>query len=72
VTITVRRLSKRSVTTPASSPSSVNGPNRQIDTSPTASPRDPGGASWMASQYNATFCIHVPQTDASCPAKKRR
>ena len=30
VTITVRRLSKRSVTTPANRPSSVNGPKRQI------------------------------------------
>ena len=36
VTITVRRLSKRSATTPAKSPSSVNGPKRASESIPTA------------------------------------
>ena len=36
VTITVRRLSNRSATTPAKRPKSVNGPKRASDSTPTA------------------------------------
>jgi len=71
VTITTRRLSNRSVTTPASRPSTVNGPKRQTESRPTASPRE-CGSSTTTSHAIAMFCIHVPATDVSCPKKKRR
>ena len=69
--ITMRRLSKRSVITPDTSPKSVNGPNRQTESRPTARPRECGVSS-TTTQAIAMFCIHVPQTDVIWPAKKRR
>ena len=69
VTITVRRLSKRSAITPAKRPKSVNGPKRQKERRPTASGRV---RQRSTSQYIAMFCIHVPLTETTWPAKKRR
>ena len=71
VTITMRRLSNRSVTTPANRPSTVNGPNRQTVRRPTARPRE-WGASSTTTHASPMFCIQVPATEVSWPTKKRR
>ena len=71
VTITVRRLSSRSVTTPANSPRSVKGPKRQTERRPTARPRE-WGASSTTTQASPMFCIQVPATEVSWPKKKSR
>ena len=69
VVITSWRLSKRSASTPANSPKSVNGRKRQKARMPTAS----GERVWSATnQARAIICIQVPKTDTSCPVKKRR
>ena len=69
VAITSLRESTRSATTPAASPKTVNGTNRQKTRAPTAS-GDPESSS--TSQASATFCIHEPARETSCPAKKIR
>jgi hypothetical protein len=69
VTMTSRRLSKRSARTPANSPNSVNGANRQNASTPTATGER---VSSTTNHASAMFCIHVPTTETSCPAKKSR
>ncbi len=69
VAITRRRESTRSATTPASRPKTVKGTNLQNASAPTAS-GEPESSS--TSQARATFCIHVPASDTSWPAKKMR
>ncbi len=69
VAMTRRRESKRSARTPATSPKIVNGTKRQNASAPTAS-GEPESSS--TSQASATFCIQVPASDTSCPAKKIR
>ena len=69
VKITVLRLSSRSAITPACRPKSVNGPKRQRERIPTATGMC---VSCRTSQYMATFCIHVPLTEITCPVKNRR
>ncbi len=69
VQITVRRASMRSTTTPANRPNTVNGRNWQTASSPTTS------GEWVSvriSQAVAMFCIQVPLTEITWPAKNRR
>ena len=61
--------SKRSATTPAARPKSVNGTNRQKASAPIASAEP---ESSITSQASATFCIHVPASETSWPLKKMR
>jgi hypothetical protein len=69
VAITSLRESIRSATTPASSPKTVNGTNRQNASTPMASGEP---ESSMTSHARATFCIHVPASETTCPVKKIR
>ncbi len=69
VPITSLRLSIRSATTPATRPKTVNGRKRQKARRPTASGEC---VSSTTSHASATFCIHVPLTEMTCPVKKSR
>jgi hypothetical protein len=69
VTMTRRRLSKRSATTPEIRPKMVNGAKRQKARKPTAT------AEWVSSttyQASAMFCIQVPTRETTCPVKNSR
>ena len=63
------RDSKRSATTPATSPKTVNGTNLQNASAPIAIAEP---ESSMTSHASATFCIHVPASETSWPVKKMR
>ena len=69
VAMTSLRESTRSATTPAARPKTVNGTKRQKTSAPTAR-GEPESSS--TSQASATFCIHEPARETSCPAKKIR
>ena len=69
VVMTRRRESMRSASTPATSPNTVNGTKRQNASAPTASAESDSSST---SQASATFCIHVPARETSCPPKKIR
>ena len=62
VTITSRRVSKRSTIEPAKSPSTVYGAKRQNARAPTARG---DGESWTTSQASAMFCIHEPASETT-------
>ena len=69
VPITVLLASIRSTSTPANSPSTVNGRNWKTARMPTAT------GEWVissTSQAVAMFCIQVPLTEITWPEKKRR
>ena len=69
VTITVRRMSRRSTSTPLKSPSTVAGRNWHSIRKPTAT------GEWVScstSHAAAMFCIHVPVTETTWPEKKIR
>ena len=69
VVMTRRRESMRSASTPATRPNTVKGTKRQNASAPTASAESESSSTSHAS---ATFCIHVPASDTSCPPKKMR
>ena len=69
VAITVRRASKRSTSTPAKRPNTVNGRNWQRASTPTATGECVSSRTTHAA---AMFCIHVPLTDTIWPLKKSR
>ena len=62
-------MSKRSMSTPATSPRRRNGAKRQKASAPTASAEP---ESSITSHASAMFCIHVPASETTWPAKKRR
>ena len=64
-----RRVSKRSTTTPATSPKTRNGRKRQNASAPTAR-AEPDNS--ITSQASAMFCIHDPASDTTWPVKKSR
>ena len=69
VAITIRRGSQRSLTTPANSPSSVNGAYWQTASTPTSTGEC---VSRTISHDWAIRCIHVPVFETICPAKNSR
>ena len=64
-----RRVSNRSMITPATRPSARNGTKRQNASAPTARGEP---ESSITSHASAMFCIHVPATETICPLKKSR
>jgi hypothetical protein len=69
VAMTSLRDSKRSATTPATSPNTVKGIKRQNASAPIAIAEP---ESSMTSQASATFCIQVPASETTWPVKKMR
>ena len=69
VAINSRRVSKRSITTPAARPNRRNGTNRQNASAPTARAEP---ESSITSHASAMFCIHVPASETTWPVKKSR
>ncbi len=63
------RLLTRSATAPPSGARNRRGTNCAAKTNPTAVPLSP---SRRTSTANATVCIHVPDTETSCPAMNSR
>ena len=67
VQTTRSRVSNRSTTEPAKRPNSVYGTKRQKRSKPTARGERERE---MTSQARATFCIHDPASEKTCPVKK--
>ncbi len=69
VTMSSRRLSKRSARTPPKAPNSSSGANWSAVFTPTASALS---VSWRMSQVSATIWTQLPLSDTTCPVKYRR
>jgi hypothetical protein len=66
VTISSRRLAKRSASTPPQAPKRRIGRNCNAVVIPTATPLP---VSERTSQTSATICIQLPESETICPAK---
>jgi hypothetical protein len=69
VTIRIRRLGRRSASSPAQAPSSSIGPNCSAVVRPSETPLP---VSSSTSHSSATVWTHVPVSETSWPATKRR
>ena len=72
VSMSVRRLSKRSATTPPHTPNSSMGRNCSATMKPRADPAVDFPVSSSTSQLWAVICIHVPVSDTSWEKKNSR
>jgi hypothetical protein len=66
VTMSTRRLGRRSASSPPQAPKSRIGTNCRPAVRPTAAPLP---VSWTMSHISATFCIQLPETETTWPAK---